>query len=80
MQRISERTGAGRWLIRVPMADRDWRVPLRAELGLFAFSDPTHFVEYTRETFEQEMAAFGYDVRHLQVNWGEIWAEVQARA
>lgn len=80
LQSISGRTGARRWLIRVPMADRDWRVPLRAELGLFAFSDPTHFVEYTRDTFEHEMADTGFDVRYLQVNWGEIWAEVQARA
>jgi ubiquinone/menaquinone biosynthesis C-methylase UbiE len=79
LERISRRTGAGRWLIRVPMADRDWRVPLRAELGLFAFSDPTHFIEYTRESFEQEMGQAGFDVTHLQVNWGEIWAEVRAR-
>ena len=80
LQRIQRRTRARRWLIRVPMADRDWRVPLRTELGLFAFSDPTHFTEYTRESFDAEMAAAGFEVRHLQVNWGEIWAEVALRA
>jgi SAM-dependent methyltransferase len=80
LQTIQKRTGAVRWLIRVPMANRDWRVPLRAELGLFAFGDPTHFIEYTRETFEQELDDAGFDVRHLQVNWGEIWAEVHPRA
>jgi 2-polyprenyl-3-methyl-5-hydroxy-6-metoxy-1,4-benzoquinol methylase len=77
---IQERTRAARWLIRVPMANRDWRVPLRAELGLFAFSDPTHFIEYTRETFEQEIREAGFEVAHLQVNWGEIWSEVRPRA
>jgi len=78
LQQIQERTSAGRWLIRVPMADRDWRVPLRRELDLPHFSDPTHFTEYTRESFEREMADAGFAIRHLQINWGEIWAEVAA--
>ncbi len=69
-----------RLLIRVPMFDREWRVPLRKELGLYYFSDPTHYVEYTRETFEAEMAEAGLAIEHLQVNWGEIWAEVRPRA
>lgn len=72
------RAAPGRWLIRVPMSDRDWRVPLRQELGLDSFSDPTHFTEYTRESFEREMAAAGLVVTHLQINWGEIWAEAHA--
>jgi len=70
----------GRLLIRVPMFDREWRVPLRKELGLYYFSDPTHFVEYTRDGFEREMADAGLDIVHLQINWGEIWAEVRPRA
>ena len=80
LTRIQERTRAGRWLIRVPMFDRDWRVPLRKELGVRHFSDPTHFIEYTRESFADEMRAAGFGIRHLQVNWGEIWAEVAAGA
>jgi SAM-dependent methyltransferase len=76
---IQDRVVAARWLIRVPMADRDWRVPLRRELGLCPFSDTTHFTEYTRASFEAEMRDAGFAIRHLQVNWGEIWAEV-ARA
>ena len=69
-----------RWLIRVPMIDRDWRVPLRRELGLFAFSDPTHFTEYTRAAFEAELAAGGLTVTHAQINWGELWAEARPDA
>lgn len=68
-----------RWLVRVPMIDREWRVPLRRELGLFHFSDPTHHVEYTRESFEAEVREAGLRVVHLQVNWGEIWAELTLR-
>ncbi len=80
LRQLRDKTSASRLLVRVPMSDREWRVPLRAELGLFHFSDPTHFTEYTRDTFEQEMAAAGLAISHLQVNWGEIWAEVRPAA
>lgn len=80
LRALAVRTGATRMLLRVPMSDRDWRVPLRRELGLFHFSDPTHFTEYTRESFEDEMQAAELDIRHLRVNWGEIWAEATTRA
>ncbi len=66
-----------RWLIRVPAIDRDWRVPLREELGLYSFSDPTHFIEYTRQSFEAELQAAGLRITHIQFNWGEIWAEAE---
>ena len=65
-----------RMLIRVPMIDRDWRVPLREELGMFHFGDSTHFTEYTAESFEKELREAGLSIRHVQYNWGEIWAEV----
>jgi SAM-dependent methyltransferase len=73
---VQARVGASRWLVRVPMFNRDWRPSLRQELGLFPYCDPTHVTEYTREGFEREMAEAGFSARHLQVNWGEIWAEV----
>lgn len=62
------------WLIRVPMFNRDWRPSLRQELGMYAYGDPTHFTEYTEASFAAEMAEAGLEIRHLQVNWGEIWA------
>lgn len=73
---VQDRVSAGRWLIRVPMFDRDWRVPMRRELGMFHFGDPTHCTEYTRATFEAEMRNAGFAIADLQINWGEIWAEV----
>lgn len=66
-----------RVLIRVPMADRDWRVPLREELGLFPYSDLGHFTEYTLGSFRTEMTEAGLEIVHVQVNWGELWAEVR---
>ena len=78
LREVQRKVTPSRWLIRVPMFDRDWHPSLRQELGLYAFSDPTHFTEYTLASFEKEMAEAGFTIRHLQVNWGEIWAEVSA--
>jgi len=64
------------WLIRVPMINRDWLGPLKKELGMRYYSDPTHCTEYTIESFQAEMANAGLEVRHAEVKWGEIWAEV----
>ncbi len=75
---VQERFAPKRWLIRVPMFNRDWRVPLRKELGMCYFSDETHFIEYTDEAFVAEMEAAGLAVAHMQINWGEIWAEVRS--
>lgn len=77
---VQARFHPARWLIRVPLINRDWRVPLRKELGLFHFSDATHFTEYTEESFEEEIRAAGLRVHFRQVNWGELWAEVGAHA
>ena len=76
---VQQRVNARRWLIRVPMFDRDWRPALRQEIGLFPYSDPTHCTEYTQESFEAEIAAAGARIQHLQINWGEIWAVVETR-
>jgi SAM-dependent methyltransferase len=73
---VQARAVPARWLIRVPMFNRDWRPPLRRELGLYAYGDPTHYTEYTIETFGAEMRDAAFRVNHIQVNWGEIWAEV----
>lgn len=66
-----------RWLIRVPRYDRDWRVPLKRELGLPYFGDETHYTEYTPEGFEAEMEQAGMTITHFESRWAEIWAEVQ---
>ncbi len=75
LQTVQRHAKPNRWLIRVPMSTRDWRVPLRQELGLRYYSDPTHFTEYTQESFAEEMRASSLSITHLQINWGEIWAE-----
>jgi 2-polyprenyl-3-methyl-5-hydroxy-6-metoxy-1,4-benzoquinol methylase len=80
LRAVQQKLRPQRWLIRVPMINRDWRVFLRKELGLFYFSDRTHFTEYTQDSFDAEMRRAGFQVVHLQINWGEIWAEVRSHA
>ncbi len=67
-----------RFLIRVPAIDRHWSVPLRQELGLFYFSDITHYTEYTQESLTVELAASGLAIDEIIVNWGEFWTSASA--
>jgi 2-polyprenyl-3-methyl-5-hydroxy-6-metoxy-1,4-benzoquinol methylase len=66
-----------RLLIRVPTFERDWRVPLKRELGVDWRLDPTHHTEYSLETFHQEMSRANLEIVHLEARWGEIWAEIR---
>ena len=68
-----------RLLLRVPLYARDWTVPLKNEVGLPAYWDPDHEVEYDPETFEAELAEAGLDVTELVLRWGEIWAVATPR-
>jgi SAM-dependent methyltransferase len=72
-------SGARRLLVRVPLFERDWRVPLKRELGVDFRLDPTHCIEYTVEEFEAEIAAAGLVIDEFQVRWGEIWASCRPR-
>ena len=49
----------GRLLVSGPNRDSSWRRRLRAA-GLFAYSDPDHKIEYTRDEFVAELAAGGF--------------------
>ena len=73
--RLKEATGFSKIIIRVPLFERDWRVPLKQELGLEWRGDLTHETEYTLESFAGEMLEAKLKVIHQEVRWGEIWAE-----
>src|SRR5207237_6966478 len=75
LRALRERAGARRLLLRVPILDRDWTVPLRRELGLPHFSDPEHRLEYDPDLLRAELAEAGWDLVEPQLRWGEIWAE-----
>ncbi len=73
---IFAQSGAGRALIRVPLYERDWTVPMREQLGIEWRLDTTHFLEYRIPQFEQEIADAGAEILNLEIRWSEIWAVV----
>jgi 2-polyprenyl-3-methyl-5-hydroxy-6-metoxy-1,4-benzoquinol methylase len=74
LRRLAELARPSRFLIRVPVLERDWQVIMRRELGLPYFGDPTHETEYDEAQLEQELAAAGLAITELTRRWGEIWA------
>lgn len=76
LKEVMARSKAKRIFVRVPLFERDWRVPLKKELGVEWRLDPDHKTEFTLENFAQEISEAGLDVNHLEVRWGEIWSEL----
>lgn len=64
---------ANKFLIRVPMINRDWLVLIKKELGVEYRLDPTHHIEYTEDSFRQELSAARLVVNELSVRFGEIY-------
>jgi 2-polyprenyl-3-methyl-5-hydroxy-6-metoxy-1,4-benzoquinol methylase len=77
LQKVQQHLHPSRFLIRVPLFERDWRVPLKKELGVEYRLDPTHEIEYTQEIFAAEMEEAGLTMTYQEIRWGEIWAECQ---
>lgn len=76
LRRAMQATKAKRIFIRVPLFERDWRVPLKKELGVEWRLDPDHKTEFTLEQFAEETEAAGLTLVHQEVHWGEVWAEL----
>ena len=74
LRKVVAATGAHAVLIRVPLFERDWRLPMRRELGLPYVSDPDHRIEPTIAEFAAETAAGGLTLVEQRLVWGEIWA------
>jgi len=62
-----------RLIIRVPLFERDWRVPLKKELGIDYRLDRSHCIEYTAETFSGELQQAGLEATLTEFRWGELW-------
>ena len=61
-------------LVRVPLFERHWEVAMRKKLEINYFSDSTHFIEHTKEEFENEINDAGLRIDDIKILWGEIWA------
>ena len=80
LQKFKKQILRARLLLRVPMFNRDLRVPLRKELGPPYFLDDTHYTEYTQESFGQVMDAAGMRRANIEIRWNEICVEVVSDA
>lgn len=76
LQQVQATIQPKRILIRVPLFERDWQVPLKKELGVEWRLDPTHYTEYTQESFAEEIAKANLKFVHHEIRWSEIWTEV----
>lgn len=66
-----------RLLVRLPLFERAWTVPMRKELGVRWMSDDTHFDELSPEGWVKDLEEAGLTVGHREVRWGEIWCEAR---
>ena len=71
---IQETTQSSRFLIRVPLFERHWTVPMRQELGVNFFQDEDHKIEHTLDQFCDEVISANFQIRTLVTRWGEIWS------
>jgi SAM-dependent methyltransferase len=63
-------------LIRVPMVTRDWITLYKKEIGVEWRLDHTHFIEYSEESFFEELTRAGLKIREHQIRFGELYAVV----
>jgi SAM-dependent methyltransferase len=80
LRAVLARSGARRVLIRVPLFERDWTMPMRKEIGANYFSDPEHFIEPRVEELRSEVSAAGLVPGETVTLWGEIWMVCEAAA
>ncbi|MFC1907125.1 class I SAM-dependent methyltransferase [Chloroflexota bacterium] len=67
---------ANKFLIRVPVLNRNWLTYYKRELGVEYRLDLTHKIEYTLESLQQELEKAGMSIERASIQFGEIWAIV----
>ena len=62
-----------KFLIRVPMFEREWLVPYKKELGIEWRLDQTHRVEYREDELRNELNEAGLAIQEIRFKWGEMY-------
>ncbi|OGS18705.1 MAG: hypothetical protein A2219_00040 [Elusimicrobia bacterium RIFOXYA2_FULL_50_26] len=75
LRNLVDKTTPQALLIRVPLEHRHWHVAMKNELGIDSRLDKDHFIEYTMEGLLSEVAVTGMELKHVEIKFGEIWAE-----
>lgn len=68
-----------RFLIRVPMIDREWIAVYKKELGLEYRLDNTHYTEYTYGQLKNELDIAGIEIKSHHVKFGEIYTVCEVK-
>ncbi len=71
--------GKKRFLIRVPMIDREWIAVYKKELGIEYRLDGTHYIEYTFDIFKKELSEASIIIRAYEIKFGEIYAICESK-
>ncbi|MFX1257021.1 MAG: class I SAM-dependent methyltransferase [Promethearchaeota archaeon] len=66
-------------LVRVPMINRSWLPLYKKELGLEYRLDPTHYTEYTYNSFKTEIESAGLYIIDYSIQFGELWAKISSK-
>ncbi len=74
IKKIIKNSKCNKMLIRVPMFERSWEIPMRKKLGINYYSDNDHKIEHTLIEFKKEMYESEVHIENLYTIWGEIWA------
>lgn len=74
LKHLNEEFKPNKFLIRVPMFEREWLVPYKKELEIESRLDSTHKTEYTEDEFRNELAKAELDIQKLIFRWGEMYA------
>ena len=77
LKNILKISSAKKILIRVPLFERDWQIPLRKEIGIYYFSDEDHKIEHTLEEFKYEIKLANLKIKEIYTLWGEIWSNCE---
>ncbi len=64
------------FLIRVPMINRSWLPLYIKKLGYEYRLSPDHYIEYTFDSFSQEIESAGFKIGSYSIQFGEIWAKL----
>ena len=80
LQALIATTRAKRFLIRVPLFERDWKMAMRRAVGANYYSDPDHKIEPTQAEFREETRRAGLVTDELITPWGEICATLHPEA
>jgi len=65
-----------KFLIRVPLFDREWLVLYKKEYNIDYMLDNTHCTEYTLKSFMDELDEAGLEAVKYSIQFGEIWAVI----